>query len=238
MPSLLSKAGAARGSLSRLLSAEAPRAIASSTAAWQKATAGKGKTGAAAADDDVVLQAFKEQQRWFRELVEATKTVPVPLTGDDAAIKKYADQMQALKAKIGLPEIDERINAELEYKLRVSRQNARRFVSSALEGVELGPEMSGVIDQVQQAITEIEAKVGPITQANKEGWRQLSARVTDIAKKAGLDNQEAVKQEAIYEGYKQQIADLKAGVVEEMESVKRKDGLEFVNVDLASLKVK
>ena len=40
-----------------------------------------------------------------------THTVPqsinLPLTGDDAAIKKYAAEVEALKKKIGMPDVEE-----------------------------------------------------------------------------------------------------------------------------------
>lgn len=238
MPFLVSRAGVARGTLSRVLAADAPRAIATSAAVWQKQAKGK-PAAPAGAEDDIVIVAFKEQQRHFRELVEGSKSIPLPLSGDDAAIKKYAEQMQALKKKIGIPDVDEKLDATLDYKLRAAGFNVRSYLRSAVEGMELGSDMAGVITQVYAAVDAIEAKTGaPLDQSNKKGWDMLRAQVAEIAKKAGLDNAEAVKNEAVLEMYKGQIAELKSKVEDDMEMVKRREGLDWVNIDLGQLKLK
>lgn len=38
---------------------------------------------------------------------DARQSINLPLTGDDAAIKKYAAEVEALKKKIGMPDVEE-----------------------------------------------------------------------------------------------------------------------------------
>ena len=39
----------------------------------------------------------------------------MPLTGDEAAVKKYAQEVEALKKKFGMPDYEDTFNAELDY---------------------------------------------------------------------------------------------------------------------------
>ena len=42
-----------------------------------------------------------------RRSLRLPQNISLPLTGDDAAIKKYAADVEALKAKIGMPDVEE-----------------------------------------------------------------------------------------------------------------------------------
>ena len=53
-----------------------------------------------AAGGDIVKDVFVDQQKKFRALMDATKDLEVPVGGDRAAIKAYAEQRKAIMAKV------------------------------------------------------------------------------------------------------------------------------------------
>jgi len=137
-----------------------------------------------------------------------------------------------------MPEVDEVVGATLNYKLKVARGNVRKFLASATEGVQLGA-YADVVDKILAAVDEIEEKTGaPLDAANEKGWKTLAKRVESIQKEHGLDNYQKVKKESVLEMYKAQLSKIKEDAVEAMDSAKRREGLDFIQVDVASLKPK
>ena len=59
-----------------------------------------GATRSYAEGGDIVKDVFLEQQKQFRALLDATKDLEVPVGGDRAAIKAYAEQRKAIMAKV------------------------------------------------------------------------------------------------------------------------------------------
>lgn len=53
-----------------------------------------------AAGGDIVKDVFVDQQKKFRALMDATKDLEVPVGGDRAAIKAYAEKRKAIMAKV------------------------------------------------------------------------------------------------------------------------------------------
>lgn len=205
---------------------------------WRLFSAGPAAPQSDAGNEDIVLSTFRQQQKAYRDLLEGMKNIPVPLNGDESAIRKYADDVEALKKKVGMPEVNDLVGATLNYKLKVAQGNVRKFLASATEGVQLG-QYSDVVDKILAAVDEIEKKTGaPLDEANKEGWKALTTKVESIQKAHGLDNIQKVKQESVLEMYKSQLGKIKEDAQEVMEAAKRREGLEFVDVDVASLKPK
>ena len=109
------------------------------------------------------------------------QSIDIPLDGDDAAIKKYASQVEALKRKVshtglrdtcqtsaaawlcrcshmrppcapqvGMPSIEDVISAGLDHKMAMAGYNARKYLTLAQEGVDLGG-YKGVVDELGKA---------------------------------------------------------------------------------------
>ncbi|EIE21575.1 hypothetical protein COCSUDRAFT_66951 [Coccomyxa subellipsoidea C-169] len=189
-------------------------------------------------EDDIVLQSFKQQQKSYRALLDGLKRIPVPLNGDEAAVSKYANEVEALKRKVGMPPVDEVVGATLNYKLRVARGNVRKFLTSATEGVELG-KYSEVVEEILKAVDEIESQTGAtLDTSNEKGWKTLQKRVEAIQKEHGLDDYAKVKKDSILEMYKNQLDKIKEQAQETMDAAKRREGLEFIEVDVAKLQPK
>jgi len=168
------------------------------------------------------------------------KKVDPPLGGNDAAVKKYSDEMEALRKKVGLPDHAEVAEAVLDYKLKASGGDVRSFLTAALEDrAEASGELAGVADEIFAAIDAVEQEQGPLSPENTSGFQALAKRVEDIEAKHGLQPFSSLKnsKDVIYDLYKEQLEDLKTKAAEDMDSVKRKDHLDFVNVDPSNLRL-
>lgn len=51
-------------------------------------------------DDDIVLSSFRKQQQQYQQLMAGLQGIALPLGGDDAAVKKYAAEVESLKKKV------------------------------------------------------------------------------------------------------------------------------------------
>ncbi|KAL0052635.1 hypothetical protein WJX82_005002 [Trebouxia sp. C0006] len=204
---------AGRGALRQLRSG-AHCAAATSSARWFSAAPAETQ-GGAADEDDIVIQAFREQTKQYKQVYESAKNVAVPLNGDMDAIKKYAEEMQKIKKQAGALDPVEVADARMEYDLECSGYNVRQFLGT----------ISG------QGTLVLDAD-------NEEGWEMFQERVADISKKHGLEDFEKIKEEGIIEQYAKSLEDLRKSAEEDMEVAKRKDGLDWVNVDPAQLKPK
>ena len=54
-----------------------------------------------------MLSSFRQSQQQYQALMAGLQNIPLPLTGDDAAVKKYASDVEALKQKIGMPDVED-----------------------------------------------------------------------------------------------------------------------------------
>lgn len=66
---------------------------------------------------DIVKDVFLNQQKQFRALLDATKDLEVPVNGDRAAIKAYAEKRKAIMQKVR-----RRRNAQTETRPRPDRR--------------------------------------------------------------------------------------------------------------------
>ena len=69
---------------------------------------------------DIVKDVFLNQQKQFRALLDATKDLEVPVNGDRAAIKAYAEKRKAIMQKVR-----RRRNARTETRLARAAIDAR-----------------------------------------------------------------------------------------------------------------
>jgi hypothetical protein len=159
-----------------------------------------------------VLSTFRKHQQQFQELVKGLQGIALPLTGDDAAVKKYAGEVEALKKKIGMPDVEDVINAELNYKMKVAGADVRKFVASAAEELK-GAQSSAMVAEVMAAVEAAEAASGAaLGPGNDKGWQAFNASLGEIEKKFGLVEKAKVKEEAIFEMYKEHIKTLRETV--------------------------
>ncbi|DBB10027.1 TPA: hypothetical protein ACH3X3_001616 [Trebouxia sp. C0006] len=233
--SLMALAG--RGALRQLRSG-AHCAAATSSARWFSAAPAETQ-GGAADEDDIVIQAFREQTKQYKQVYESAKNVAVPLNGDMDAIKKYAEEMQKIKKQAGALDPVEVADARMEYDLECSGYNVRQFLGTISGQGTLGEFGHSVMQDILALVTEVEQETDAVLDAdNEEGWEMFQERVADISKKHGLEDFEKIKEEGIIEQYAKSLEDLRKSAEEDMEVAKRKDGLDWVNVDPAQLKPK
>jgi len=197
---------------------------------WQSYSAAPAPAG----DDDLVLEAFQEQQKSYRDLLNGMKKITVPLSLDPGAVKKYAAEMEALKRKVGLPEMDELMGATLNHQMKLSGGNMRKFLHEATEGVDLG-QQEDILLKVNAALDKIEESSGPVTIDNPKALAAFQSEVANIAKQNKLDNVQAVKPQAIIDMYTEQLKDLRQAAEDDIEVAKRRDGLEDLTVDISSI---
>lgn len=189
-------------------------------------------------DGDVVMSAFKKQQANYTELMKGLSKVDVPLEGDAAAIKGYASEVEKLKKKIGMPDYDAIVKAEMTYAMSVAGNDVKKFVQSVLGELDVSKTAyEGIGQDVMDAIAEAEKASGKSLDAsNEKGWTTLSSKITAIEKKYGLQDSAKVKEEAVLEMYTRHIQSIKDTVEGELAKVKDAEGIQVGKVDLKGLK--
>lgn len=189
--------------------------------------------------DDVVLSTFRKQQKQYQTLMKELEQIPVPLTGDDAAIKKYGEQVEALKKKLGMPEYEQILNAQLDYAFACSNYDAKKFVAKAVEDLNLNTtEFADILKDINAAIDDAEAASGKgLTKDNKKGWSAMTKKIAEIEKKYGFADRKKVRNEAIFDMYKKHIEDVRTAVEEDVDKIKRSENLD-ISLDLSKLKPK
>lgn len=192
----------------------------------------------AAQDEDVVLSSFRQSQQQYQQLMQGLQNITLPLTGDAAAIKKYAADVEALKKQIGMPDVEDVISAELDYKFACSGYDVRSFVGAALESMSLGGGLEAAKAELLAAVDEAERTSGAeLGGGNDKGWQVLTSKLGEIERKYGLGDQGKVRDDAIFDMYKAHIAQLRTQVVDDMNKA-RTDDLADVQPNLAGLKPK
>lgn len=168
------------------------------------------------------------------------QNISVPLTGDEAAIKKYAQEVEALKQKVGMPDYEDVINAQLDYAFACSGYDVKKFISSVLKDLSIsGGAYDAIAKEVQAAVDQAEASSGrELDASNQKGWQILTTKIAEIEKAHGLTDKVKVRQEAVFDMYKKHINSLKEAVVGDLDKARAASGLESMEPDLASLKPK
>lgn len=169
--------------------------------------------------------------------MKGLQDLDIPITGDDAAIKKYAQEVENLRKKVGMPEYEDMIKAQLDYTFACSGFNARKFVANALQELQVeSGDLEGIGDDINAAIDAAESGSGAeLSRDNEKGWAILTKHIAEIEKKYGFTNKKKVREEAVFEMYKDHITDLKNVLETELEKVKKAENSN-ISVDLSKLK--
>lgn len=186
----------------------------------------------------MVMSAFKKQQANYKELMKGLAKVDVPLEGDAAAIKGYASEVEKLKKKIGMPDYDAIVKAEMAYAMSVAGNDVKKFVSSVLGELDVSKTAyEGIGQDVMDAIAEAEKASGKeLDASNEKGWKALSSKIAAIEKKYGLQDTAKVRDDAILDMYTKHIHGIKETVEGEIAKVKDAEGIHIAKVDLKGLK--
>ena len=184
---------------------------------------------AAAGNDDVVASTFSKQQQQFRDFLDGAKKIKFPLGAtDEASIKAYAADLGALKKKVGVSSLGQRLDDMFEAEAAVAGGSVRAFLGSVSAGA--GPETAGALNA---ALAEAEAALGgELKFSDKKAMKAFLAKVAPLAK--GLDDA-ALEKDAAYEEAASMVKNISEGVSEEINRAKSRDGLDSVNVDLKSM---
>jgi len=192
-----------------------------------------------AAEDDIVKSAFIKQQTQFRASLEELSKYKVPLDPDnEKAVKEYAAFLEGMRTKIGAQTLPEQIS-QMQDSLLEEAESVRSF----LEGnIKLANDL-GVTDDLQvtklmlEALDEVEKKSGKILEfSDKSGMQSLFEAVEAINAEVGLtDDLEKLEKELEYFEAKAEIVAYRDAAVEQMDTIKCRDGLEDVTVDLKDL---
>lgn len=207
----------------RLASVRAP---VQSTRCLATAVSAKKQSKQPEEEEDVVISAFKEQQGQYRAFVEGMKSIVVPMDGNQTDVKKFASEVEALRKKIGAPEHHEMLEARMAYDLKVDRYDVHSFLTRSTEGKDFG--------KLQPAINEMISLSEGVNLQDPKTAESFQAEMQAVAKKHKIDVKD--KQQCIVDMYTTTLNNIRKDVQEEMDIVKRRDHLENVEVDAASLK--
>jgi hypothetical protein len=165
------------------------------------------------------------------------QSIEVPLDGDAAAVKKYANEVEALKKKVGMPDYQDVLNAEMKYAMACAGQDVKKFVSSVLSELDVSKTAyEGIGQDIMGAIQEAETASGKeLNASNDKGWKILMTKIAEIEKAYNLQDAAKVKQEAVLDMYAKHVAGLKEAVDSEISRVKESEGI-AATISLSGLK--
>jgi len=193
---------------------------------------------APAEGQDIVADIFKKQQQQFRALLAETDKLELPLSGDAADIKAYVASMDKIKAKVGIPSVQKRMQSAIQFA-HTSAPDMRSFLAAecALR-VDMGvSDTLGTTDMLAAALDKVEKSIGyPLLKTDAKGMAAFKKEVTAIKKSLNLAPLAQLEEAAKIEEATAMIEDLKNKATQDMEVAKRRDGLEFITIDPATLK--
>lgn len=162
------------------------------------------------------------------------QSIPVPLSGDPAAVKKFAADVEALKRRAGVPDEAELEAALVSFRLKSSGGDLRKALAGLTpDDADLDSALTALLEQAERE------SGGALTDANAKGWSLLASKVQALAKSKGLEDVAKVKAEATVKMYADALASLREGAADAVSAAARRDGLEgVVSVDAAALKPK
>lgn len=173
------------------------------------------------------------------------QSIPVPLTGDAAAAKKFAADVGALRAKIGAPDPADLEAAAVEHALKAAGGDVRRFLSALGAGGEGGAadevllaDLSAALDAAEKEGGASLAGGGDGSPAAAKAWAAFAAKVASLAKAKGLDDPAKVREAASVAGAADALASLRGAAADAVDAAARRDGLTAADVDLGALKPK
>ena len=89
----------------------------------------------------------------------------------------HADLLAAHAWQIGMPGAEEILSATMDHQMNVAGFNVRKFIGTAVDGVDLGP-YQAVVEELSKAVDEIERETGaPLDMENEKGWDSLKTKV-------------------------------------------------------------
>ena len=184
------------------------------------------------------MAAFTKQQAQYKELMKGLSKLDVPLDGNAAAVKGYASDVEKLKKKVGMPDYEAIVKAEMAYAMSVAGNDVKKFVASVLGDLDVSKTAyEGIGQEVMDAIAEAEKSSGKeLDASNDKGWKALTSKIGAIEKKYGLQDASKVKEEAVLDMYMKHVQGIKDAVEVEMQKVKETEGVEVGKVDLKGLK--
>eukprot|EP00249_Psilotum_nudum_P029056 c39221_g1_i1 orf=118-852(+) len=190
--------------------------------------------------DDIVKRVFFNLAKKVRALKEELAKVKFTLDPDDSqAVAHYASTIKAIRRKVGIPNRTENVAQLLEAAAKYA-PNVRAYLTTMKE---LRSEL-GIVDDMGadklmlEAVTTVEKKIGKIlTREDKKGMALLSAEFNAINAKLGLKPEKLEELESQYElsAAKAELENMKNAAVETMETFKKRDGLEKIQVDVRTL---
>jgi hypothetical protein len=168
---------------------------------------------------DLVLAAFRTKQKQYQALLQGLQNIAVPLEGDDAAIKKYAQEVEALKKKVGMADYEDVLSANINYSFACAGYDVRKFVGTIFNDLKLSsPDSEAVAQELAAAVEEAEKTSGSkLNAGNNKGWSILSQKINEIEQKHGLGDKAKVRDEAVFNMYQQHVASLREAVEAEVE---------------------
>ncbi|GBG66891.1 hypothetical protein CBR_g72646 [Chara braunii] len=193
----------------------------------------------AAAEDDVIKTAFSKQQQNFRATLKELEKVQLPMDPEDPSqVEKYASIMKSVRQKLGVPSMPEKIGSLIDEAYEAA-PDVRSFLEESKRiRQELGIEdYLGVSSLTMEALDRLEQKSGKrISLSDTKEMAAFRQEIQAINQKLGLtDSLEQLEQEVEMDMAKEEMTEMKNAALEKMESVKKKDGLDFINVDLKTL---
>ena len=88
-----------------------------------------------------------------------------------------AGKSGACARQVKYPDGEVLAQATLKWKARCARGDPRRFLASAVEGMEFSKQGQEVIDRLNLAMDEVEKEAGPPTAANKKAAEMLKKKL-------------------------------------------------------------
>eukprot|EP00850_Spirogloea_muscicola_P005996 SM000028S10090 [mRNA] locus=s28:385709:387101:+ [translate_table: standard] len=182
---------------------------------------------------------FVSQQSQFRAYLRELERVRVPLDpGDDAAVRDYAASVKTIRKKLGVPSFTEKLGDLLDAAAEEA-PDVRTYIKEAAQiRKELGVENDlGAEEPTLKALADVEKKLGkPLTFDDAKGLSLFQEQMQKIYTTLGLTgSDEDLEEETEFALAKAEIAKLHDEALEKMESLKRRDHLDDINVDIKSL---
>lgn len=192
---------------------------------------------AAAADEDIVVTIFKEQQQKFRALMDANSKLKIPLDGSDASLKTYMKSLDAIKTKLGVRPTATRINdamvATMEAAATIGDVRSVLVKASELRTKMMVGDSKGTTDKLEAALNKIEASIGgPLLYTDKKGMGLWSKELAAMEKAAAFPDEATLVEAVKLEETTFMVNDIKQTALDDMETAKVRDGLPFVNASL------
>ncbi|KAJ7528513.1 hypothetical protein O6H91_02G115500 [Diphasiastrum complanatum] len=193
-------------------------------------------TAAPAVEDDIVKNIVVDQIRKFRAFMEELIKVKIVIAPEDPkVVKDYAQTITNIRKKLQIPSIGEKLE-DLFHAAWEDSPTVRAYLET-LSGLrtEIGIKDDRNVDKLLfEALEKIEKKIGkPLTRNDAKGLALWQTEQDMVLKKLGiLDEKLAKYEEELELGIaKGQLEEMKNIAVDTMETYKKRDGLDFVQVD-------